>query len=89
MESGGSGRDTAWAMSVEMLATLQRGYDAFNRGDTSAILKLAREIGTPDVDWGATGAFPGVEGAYQGPEAMPEWMELIRSAWPGVRGVAR
>jgi ketosteroid isomerase-like protein len=68
-------------MSEEMLATLRRGYDAFNNGDPSAILKLAREIATPDIEWGATGAFPGVEGAYRGPEAMLEWMEVIRSAW--------
>jgi ketosteroid isomerase-like protein len=68
-------------MSEEMLATLRRGYAAFNNGDPSAILKLAREIATPDIEWGATGAFPGVEGAYRGREAMLEWMEVIRSAW--------
>lgn len=68
-------------MSQEMLATLRRGYEAFNRGDTSVILEVAREVATPDMEWGATGAFPGVEGMYRGPEAMQEWMEVIRSAW--------
>jgi hypothetical protein len=33
------------------------------------------------MEWGATGAFLGVEGMYRGPEAMQEWMEVIRSAW--------
>jgi ketosteroid isomerase-like protein len=68
-------------MSKEMLATLRRGYEAFNRGDTSVILEFAREVATPDVEWGATGAFPGVEDTYRGPEAMQEWMDVIRSAW--------
>jgi ketosteroid isomerase-like protein len=68
-------------MSEEMLATLQRGYDAFNRGDPSAMLKFAGEIATPDVEWGATGAFLGVERVYRGPEALLEWMDLIRSEW--------
>jgi len=68
-------------MSQQTLATLRHAYEAFNRGDTSVILELAREIGTPDVEWGATGAFPGVEGMYRGPEAMQEWMDIIRSAW--------
>jgi ketosteroid isomerase-like protein len=68
-------------MSEETLAMLRRGYEAFNRGDTSAIAALAREIGTPDMEWGATGAFPGVEGMYRGPEAMEEWMQIIRSEW--------
>ena len=68
-------------MSKETLATLKRGYEAFNRGDKAGILELAREAGTPDMEWGATGAFPGVEGMYRGPEAMQEWMDIIRSAW--------
>ena len=46
------------------------------------LVGLAREIATPDIEWGATGTFPGVEGRYQGPEAMQEWIEeTIRSAW--------
>jgi ketosteroid isomerase-like protein len=67
-------------MSEETLATLRRGYEAFNRGDKS-FLQVAREIGAPDTEWGATGAFPGVEGTYRGPEAIQEWMDVIWSAW--------
>jgi|SRR5215204_4290433 len=68
-------------MSQENVETLKRGYETFNRGDTSEIVELAREIGAPDVEWGATGAFPGVEGMYRGPEAMQDWMDIIRSEW--------
>ncbi len=64
-------------MSQEAIANLRRSYEAFNRGDISPVLDLA----TRDVEWGATGAFPGVEGVYRGPEAMQEWVEVIRSAW--------
>jgi ketosteroid isomerase-like protein len=68
-------------MSEENVDILRRGHEAFNRGDVSVLLEFAREIATPDVEWGATGAFPGVEGMYKGQEAMPEWMQLIRSEW--------
>jgi ketosteroid isomerase-like protein len=64
-------------MSEETIANLRRGYEAFNRGDASVVIALS----TPDVEWGATGAFPGVEGMYRGPEAIQEWMGIIRSAW--------
>jgi ketosteroid isomerase-like protein len=73
--------DTPWTTSEETVAILRRGYAAFNRGDTSVVLELATEIATPDVEWGATGAFPGLESTYRGPEAMREWMDVIRSAW--------
>jgi ketosteroid isomerase-like protein len=68
-------------MSEEMFATLRRGYEAFNQGNKSALLELSREMATPDGEWGAIGAFPGVEGMYRGPEAIQEWMGVIRSAW--------
>jgi ketosteroid isomerase-like protein len=68
-------------MSEQTLATLRRGYDAYNRGDPSVMLKVAEDLATPDVEWGATGAFPGVGRVYRGPEAMQEWMEVIRSEW--------
>ena len=64
-------------MSEETLANLRRGYEAFNRGDASAAMDLA----TPDVEWGTTGAYPGLVGVYRGREAIPRWMDAIRSAW--------
>ena len=64
-------------MSQETLANLRRGYEAFNRGDASVAMDLA----TPDVEWGTTGTFPGLVGTHRGPEALPKWMDTIRSAW--------
>jgi ketosteroid isomerase-like protein len=61
----------------ESLAMLRRGYEAFNRGDMSE----AAQLTTADVEWGATGTFPGVDGDYRGPSAMQEWVDLIRSEW--------
>ena len=34
-----------------------------------------------DVDWGTSGAFPGLEPVYRGPDAMDSWMDAVRSAW--------
>jgi ketosteroid isomerase-like protein len=56
---------------------LQIGYEGFNRGD----LTQAREIVTDDVEWRTTGSFPGLEGAYRGPDALDEWMESLRAEW--------
>jgi len=64
-------------MSRETFANLKRGYEAFNRGDASVAMDLA----TPDVEWGTSGTFPGLVGVYRGPEALPRWMDTIRSAW--------
>jgi ketosteroid isomerase-like protein len=64
-------------MSEETLAILKRAYEGFNQGDMSLTVELA----TPNVEWGATGAFPGVEGKYHGPEAIQVWMDVIRSEW--------
>ena len=64
-------------MSQEALTSLRRGHEAFNRNELSVMFELV----TPDVEWGATGAFPGVEDGYHGPEAIQEWADLIRSEW--------
>jgi ketosteroid isomerase-like protein len=64
-------------MSQENVEILKRGHEGFNRGDASVPISLS----TPDVEWGATGAFPGVESTYRGAQAIREWMDVIRSAW--------
>jgi ketosteroid isomerase-like protein len=64
-------------MSKETISTLKLGYEAFNRGDLSEATVFA----TPDVEWGSTGKFPGIEGMHRGPEAIQEWMNTVRSAW--------
>ena len=57
--------------------TIQIGYDGFNRGD----LTEAREILAEDVVWTTTGMFPGLEGVYNGREALDEWMDVLRAEW--------
>jgi ketosteroid isomerase-like protein len=57
--------------------TIQIGYEGFNRAD----LTEAREILTEDVEWRTTGSFPGLEGVYRGPDALDEWMEVLRAEW--------
>jgi ketosteroid isomerase-like protein len=64
-------------MSEERIATLMHAMEAFNRGDSSGPIAIS----TPDVEWGAIGAFPGVERRYRGPQGIQEWMDAIRSAW--------
>jgi ketosteroid isomerase-like protein len=81
MEGSTFWRDTAWAMSQENIETLRRGYETFNRGNASELVEFARENGAPDMEWGATGEFPGVEGVYRGPDAIRDWMDIIRSEW--------
>ena len=65
---------------MEMLETLRRGYEAFSRGDMSAVAELA----TRDVEWGTTGAFAGIDGLYRGPEVIQQWADAIHSDWGDV-----
>jgi ketosteroid isomerase-like protein len=58
----------------EHLETIREGYASFNRGDTS----WAWERVTDDVAWGTTGAFPGLEKVYRGPEGVEEWVRAVR-----------
>jgi ketosteroid isomerase-like protein len=64
-------------MSQGNLERLRRGHEGFTRGDISSL----RENVADDVDWGTTGAFPGLDESYLGPEALERWMEAVRSAW--------
>ena len=59
------------------LDTVLAGHDAFNLNDLSAVMDLM----TPDVEWGATGAFPGLERRYDGPEALQQWADDVRAEW--------
>ena len=51
-------------MSQENVEIVRRGYEAFNEGDfEGAVASFA-----PDFEWVSSGAIPGVEGVYRGPE---------------------
>jgi ketosteroid isomerase-like protein len=57
--------------------TIREGIAGFNRGDVS----WAKTAVATDVEWGTTGAFPGLEGVYRGPDALEEWMKTVRAEW--------
>jgi ketosteroid isomerase-like protein len=58
----------------ERVETIRQGHASFNRGDTS----WTRERVTEDVAWGTTGAFPGMEKVYRGPDGVEEWVRAVR-----------
>ena len=77
-------------MSEENLASLRRGYEAFNRGDPSVLVGVARDIATPDIEWGATGTFPGVaSGNVPGATFFRERAPAHRPTAPRKNAVAR
>jgi ketosteroid isomerase-like protein len=65
------------AVSQRALDHIRRGHHAFNQGDLSVMIELA----APDVEWGATGAFPGLADQYRGPEAIQKWADVVRGEW--------
>ena len=64
-------------MSREKIDIVRLGHAAFSNGDLTTL----KPIVTADVDWGTSGAFPGLEHAYRGPDALDRWMDAVRSAW--------
>jgi ketosteroid isomerase-like protein len=64
-------------MSSEKLELITRGHESFNRGDPEIVIALS----TPDVEWVTTGRFPGMRGAYRGPEAIRKWTDTLRGEW--------
>lgn len=64
-------------MPEEHLKTLTEGHAAFNRGDRG----WASIAAAPDVEWETTGAFPGMNKVYRGPDAIGEWMDVLLVEW--------
>ena len=73
MESSTPWRDTAWAMSEEIIELVRRGLDAFNGRDLAAALALWSPDG--EVDWSRSkGPLKGVYRGHQGLESF--WNEF-------------
>jgi ketosteroid isomerase-like protein len=53
---------------------LEGGYDAFNRDDFDVFAERLH----PEVEWHSSGAFPGLEPVYHGPDGVREWWGLLR-----------
>jgi ketosteroid isomerase-like protein len=64
-------------VSERNLRSMLEGYASFNSGDTSWASNNVAE----DVEWGTTGAFPGMEQTYRGPSGIEEWMRTVRGEW--------
>jgi len=64
-------------MSQRKIDVVRFGHAAFSAGHLEAMRPTVAE----DVDWGTSGAFPGLEPVYRGPDAMDRWMDAVRSAW--------
>ena len=64
-------------MSEELIEKILIGHEGFNRGDFSE----AKASLADDVEWGTTGAWPGLDRLYHGPNALDEWMEVLYSEW--------
>jgi ketosteroid isomerase-like protein len=64
-------------MSQELLEKIQIGHEGFSRGD----LTEAKRDMSEDVEWGTTGAWPGLEGTYRGRDSLDEWMQILHSEW--------
>jgi ketosteroid isomerase-like protein len=64
-------------VSEANLELVRRGQAGFNRGDLSGM----QDQVTPDVDWGAVGAFPGLADTYRGRGGLDEWMDAVRTAF--------
>jgi len=64
-------------MSRENVEVLRRAHAAFNQGDFISL----REVLVENVEWGTTGAWPGVDALYRGPDGVERWARDILSVW--------
>jgi ketosteroid isomerase-like protein len=82
MESSGSGRDTAWAMSEENVEAFRRGIDAYNRGEIEAVVQEH----DPDVEWHPVllQLLGGEATVYRGHEGIREMIRDAAEAFTGL-----
>ena len=64
-------------MTERALDILRRGHAAFNSLEPDAL----RAVTHPDVEWGASGAFPDMDAVFHGHEGLVRWADEARSAW--------
>jgi ketosteroid isomerase-like protein len=64
-------------MSQDLIEKIKVGHEGFSRGDMTE----AKRNLSDDVEWGTTGAWPGLEGRYRGKDALDEWMQTLHSEW--------
>jgi ketosteroid isomerase-like protein len=64
-------------MPRQHLDALERGYGAFNHGS----LDEATDTFAEDIEWGTTGAWPGMREEYRGLKGVQEWADTVRGEW--------
>ena len=77
MESRGSRRDTAWAMSEVNARTVRDAAAVFSRGDLDAWL----EYWTDDIDYRAVEGAPDDHGPIQGKDALRDYVQDWRDTF--------
>jgi uncharacterized protein len=68
-------------MSQENVEIVRRGYEAFNRGDLEGMVADF----APSFEYVPTGAVPGFDRAYQGPEGLMEFVDWMRAEFDYAR----
>lgn len=64
-------------LSRQKQELLRRAEEAFNTTGPWVV----EDFVTEDVEWGTTGAFPGIDRVYRGVRGMDRWREDLRSVW--------
>jgi ketosteroid isomerase-like protein len=68
-------------MSQQNVEIVRRAYEAFNRGDIESVTADF----APEFEYVATGAIPGVEGVFLGPEGYRRFIEGFWSEFDNAR----
>jgi ketosteroid isomerase-like protein len=68
-------------MSQENIEIVRRGYAAWNRGDMDAMLAVLH----PDLEYVASGLFPGLAPAYRGHAGWRDFWRDFRGTWDSLR----
>ena len=68
-------------MSQENVEQLVMGFKAWNRGDMEAMLASL----DPDIEYVATGLFPGMEPVYRGHEGFRLFWRDFREVWEALQ----
>jgi ketosteroid isomerase-like protein len=59
----------------------ERGYRAWNEDDLEALLAICH----PEVEYHASGVFPGLEPVYLGEEGMRRWWHTFHEPWRRIK----
>jgi ketosteroid isomerase-like protein len=70
-------RDTAQAMSQEIVEAVRESYAAWREGDLEALLRVS----DPEIELLTSGSFPDLAPVYRGHRGLREFWEAMRAPW--------